>query len=94
MTSTLPASKSTKPKRRNQPAAPVLADEDVLYEVRDILDEKRVKGKLLYKVDWADHPTTGERYDPTWVRCAPLLPFPLPDCFLFSFLFSLPLRRR
>ncbi|KAK3904205.1 hypothetical protein C8A05DRAFT_13895 [Staphylotrichum tortipilum] len=66
MTSTVAAAKSTKPKRRKPAAAPVSVEEDVLYEVRDILDEKHVKGKLLYKVDWADHPTTGERYNPTW----------------------------
>lgn len=41
--------------------------EEGLYEVRDILDEKTTKGRLLYKVDWADNPTTGERYQPTWV---------------------------
>lgn len=41
--------------------------EERLYEVRDILDEKSAKGVLLYKVDWADNPTTGERYEPTWV---------------------------
>ncbi|KAK3297511.1 uncharacterized protein B0H64DRAFT_457707 [Chaetomium fimeti] len=41
------------------------ADEG-FYEVRDILDEKSAKGRLLYKVDWADNPTTGERYQPTW----------------------------
>lgn len=84
MTSTPPTSKSTKSKRRKL-AAPVALDQDVLYEIRDILEEKRVKGKLLYKVDWADHPTTGERYDPTWVRASFSIP-PLPDCLLFSFL--------
>ncbi|KAL2178902.1 uncharacterized protein P884DRAFT_195564 [Thermothelomyces heterothallicus CBS 202.75] len=63
--------KSTKQKRRRRAAAPRSATreqtpDDALYEIRDILDEKLVKGRLLYKVDWADNPATGERYDPTW----------------------------
>ncbi|KAL2152033.1 hypothetical protein VTH82DRAFT_5217 [Thermothelomyces myriococcoides] len=62
--------KSTKQKRRRR-AAPRLAAreqtaDDEFYEIRDILDEKLVNGRLLYKVDWADNPATGERYDPTW----------------------------
>jgi hypothetical protein len=71
MNEQFPAAKPTKPKRR-KPAAPKpktrepSPDED-LYAIRDIVGEKFVKGKLLYKVDWADNPTTGERYDPTWV---------------------------
>ncbi|AEO56413.1 hypothetical protein MYCTH_2301313 [Thermothelomyces thermophilus ATCC 42464] len=69
MTKRSPA-KSTKQKRRGR-AAPRSATreqtpDDALYEIRDILDEKLVKGRLLYKVDWADNPATGERYDPTW----------------------------
>lgn len=69
--------KSTKQKRRRR-AAPRLAAreqtaDDEFYEIRDILDEKLVNGRLLYKVDWADNPATGERYDPTWVD---LLPHP------------------
>lgn len=67
-------SKTTKSKRRklgeSRQATREPSPEDVLYAIRDIIDEKRVKGKLLYKVDWADHPTTGKRYDPTWV-CFP-----------------------
>ncbi|KAK4241274.1 hypothetical protein C8A03DRAFT_41329 [Achaetomium macrosporum] len=57
--------RSTKSKRRKS-AAREPTPEDVLYEIRDIIDEKSVKGKLLYKVDWADNPTTGEHYQPTW----------------------------
>jgi hypothetical protein len=69
MTKPHPSAKSTKPKRRKPAAANPTAreptSEAVLYEIRDIIDEKYVKGKLLYKVDWADDPTTGEQYDPT-----------------------------
>jgi hypothetical protein len=38
------------------------------WAIRGILAEKKVKGRLQYKVDWEDHPETGEAYPPTWVR--------------------------
>lgn len=72
MNEQFPATKPTKSKRRKS-AVPKSRtrepspDED-LYAIKDIVDEKLVRGNLLYyKVDWADNPTTGERYDPTWV---------------------------
>ncbi|KAK3308618.1 uncharacterized protein B0T15DRAFT_112991 [Chaetomium strumarium] len=55
------ASKSTKSKRRKSAAR-----ESPVYEVRDIIDEKVFKGKLHYKIDWADNPITGEPYPPSW----------------------------
>lgn len=71
MNSKVPASKPAKPKRRksaaSRPATREPTPDEALYEIRDIIDEKYVKGRLLYKVDWADNPTTGEKYDPTWV---------------------------
>jgi len=45
------------------------AEEQQEYQVRSIIDEKRLKGKLLYKIDWADDPHTGQSYEPTWVCC-------------------------
>ncbi|KAH6850777.1 hypothetical protein B0I37DRAFT_324150, partial [Chaetomium sp. MPI-CAGE-AT-0009] len=64
----------TKQKRRKSAGATRATRKSIpdegLYEVRDILDEKSVKGRLLYKVDWADNPTTGERYEPTWEPAA------------------------
>ncbi|KAJ4306553.1 hypothetical protein N0V88_001357 [Collariella sp. IMI 366227] len=47
-----------------------LTPDESLYEIRDIIGEKYEKGRLLYRVDWADNPTTGERYDPTWEPAA------------------------
>jgi hypothetical protein len=78
-----PAAKPTKPKRRKsaapKPKAREPSPDAALYAIRDIVGEKFVKGKLLYKVDWADNPTTGERYDPTWVMSDTLrLARPLP----------------
>ncbi|KAK4105045.1 hypothetical protein N658DRAFT_521578 [Parathielavia hyrcaniae] len=70
MTKQVPSTKPTRPKRRKSAAARAITREpssdDVLFDIRDILDEKFVKGKLYYQVDWADNPATGERYDPTW----------------------------
>ncbi|KAK4137637.1 hypothetical protein BT67DRAFT_460186 [Trichocladium antarcticum] len=54
--------KSAKPR----PIAREPTPDEVFYQIRDVVDEKRVRGKLFYKVDWADNPTTGERYNPTW----------------------------
>ncbi|GAB1314364.1 Chromo domain-containing protein [Madurella fahalii] len=69
MTKQVPA-KSTKSRRRKSARAkstlraPI--PDETFYEIRGIVDEKYVGEKLLYKVDWVDNPTTGERYDPTW----------------------------
>lgn len=37
------------------------------WPIRGILAEKKVKGRPHYKVDWEDHPETGEKYPATWV---------------------------
>lgn len=49
-------------------AASASADESgAFWAIRGILEEKKVKGRLHYKVDWENHPETGESYVPTWV---------------------------
>ena len=40
---------------------------DIFWAIRGILAEKKVKGCLVYKVDWEDHPETGEKFPPSWV---------------------------
>ncbi|KAK3358951.1 hypothetical protein B0T25DRAFT_577161 [Lasiosphaeria hispida] len=40
--------------------------EETLYAIRDIIGEKVIRGKLHYRIDWADNPQTGEQYSPTW----------------------------
>ncbi|KAK3680634.1 hypothetical protein B0T22DRAFT_382286 [Podospora appendiculata] len=68
-----------KPTSRNTLPAPKFQDKapddpgDVFYEIKSIIDEKYVKKKLFYKLDWADHPETGERYPPSWARIPPTL---------------------
>ncbi|KAK4159392.1 citron Rho-interacting kinase [Cladorrhinum sp. PSN259] len=61
-----PRKKSTtsKPAKR-RPPSPEPAEEQY-FPARRILNEKLVKGKILYEVDWEDHPVTGEKYKPTW----------------------------
>lgn len=44
---------------------------DNLFAIKDIIDEKIVDGKRYYQIDWADNPTTGQSYSPTWV-CSPV----------------------
>lgn len=44
------------------------ARHDSVFAIKDIVDEKVVNGTRFYKIDWADHPTTGESFEPTWVR--------------------------
>ncbi|KAK0719622.1 hypothetical protein B0H67DRAFT_573592 [Lasiosphaeris hirsuta] len=68
---------ATKRKRRKQLGRESLREQDtppgtqpeteeILYAIRDIVGEKVIYGKLYYKIDWADNPNTGERYNPTW----------------------------
>ncbi|KAL2266565.1 hypothetical protein VTJ83DRAFT_5917 [Remersonia thermophila] len=56
--------KSAAPKRKTRDPTPL--QDDVLYAIRDIIDEKFDDGKLYYRVDWADDPVTGQSFDPTW----------------------------
>lgn len=57
-------------------AASASADESgAFWAIRGILEEKKIKRRLHYKVDWENHPETGESYAPTWVS-----PKSHPDC--------------
>lgn len=46
---------------------------DTVFAIKDIIDEKFVDGKRWFKIDWADDPTTGQSFEPTWVLSIPLL---------------------
>ncbi|KUI71745.1 hypothetical protein VM1G_06595 [Cytospora mali] len=39
---------------------------DNFFAIKNINSEKLIDGKLHYQIDWADNPTTGESYPPTW----------------------------
>ncbi|KAL7913816.1 hypothetical protein GGI35DRAFT_438672 [Trichoderma velutinum] len=54
---------SKKSKSRKRPAA---AQDEGWYTIRRILDERTVKGRVEYLVDWDDNIVTGQAYDPTW----------------------------
>ncbi|OPB40153.1 hypothetical protein A0O28_0002320 [Trichoderma guizhouense] len=54
---------SKKSKSRKRPAAP---QDEGWYTIRRILDERTVKGRVEYLVDWDDNTVTGQPYDPTW----------------------------
>jgi len=43
-------------------------ENEKFYAVKNIIDEKIQRGRLYYKIDWADNSETGESFDPTWVR--------------------------
>lgn len=44
--------------------------QDNVFAIKDIIDEKFVRGRLHYRIDWEDDPNTGEPFSPTWV-CQP-----------------------
>lgn len=44
--------------------------QDNVFAIKDIIDEKFIRGKIHYQIDWEDDPITGESFSPTWV-CQP-----------------------
>lgn len=51
------------------------SQEEEWYSIKDIVAEKCIKGKLWYKIDWADNPVTGEVYDQSWVSSSASMTF-------------------
>jgi hypothetical protein len=45
---------------------PAFADPDQ-WPVARIVGQRAVGRTLQYLVEWADHPSTGESFEPTWV---------------------------
>ncbi|TRX96201.1 hypothetical protein FHL15_002925 [Xylaria flabelliformis] len=62
-----------KPKKPKQQKAEPEAEEG-WYTIRDIIDEKIERGRILYLIDWEGTDQNGRRYDPTWVRFNPSNP--------------------
>lgn len=54
-------------RRKLQRAGSALQDN--VFAIKDIIDEKSVRDKLFFRIDWEDNPVTGETYEPTWVSC-------------------------
>lgn len=80
-----PAQSRNKKTKRESPAAG-----DGFWEIKGIINEKLVKGQVLYLIDWEDGAETGEHFSPTWVRplltAHPLLPLPAPPVPWLTFL--------
>ncbi|KAI1733577.1 hypothetical protein F4680DRAFT_396667 [Xylaria scruposa] len=57
------------PKKPKQTKAEPEAEEG-WYSIRDIIDEKRERGHILYLIDWEGTDQNGRRYDPTWQPAA------------------------
>lgn len=59
--------------RRSQPGSTnsrkqVESPDDGWFTIKRILEERVVRGRIEYLVDWDDNKTTGEVYAPTWSR--------------------------
>ncbi|KAK0727946.1 hypothetical protein B0T26DRAFT_672552 [Lasiosphaeria miniovina] len=70
--------KSTQPPgRQHTPrAAP---EEEKLYAIRGIIEEKYKRRKLLYLIDWEDDSDTGEAFEPTWEPAENATPVAVAD---------------
>ncbi|UKZ70279.1 uncharacterized protein TrAtP1_011271 [Trichoderma atroviride] len=61
----MPRSRRGAAKKSKNRKAP--AEEDLgWYTIKRILDEKTVRGRVQYFVEWDDNAVTGQAYDPTW----------------------------
>lgn len=49
-------------------------EDEKLWPLRGILDERVSKGKIEYLIDWEDDPDTGKPFDHEWVS---------QPCYLF-----------
>ncbi|KAI1754573.1 hypothetical protein F4782DRAFT_528493 [Xylaria castorea] len=57
--------KSKKPKQKAEPESG-----EGWFTIRDIIDEKIERGRILYLIDWEGTDQNGRRYDPTWEPAA------------------------
>lgn len=64
------AQRAASPKRLRRPKLRHDTRQDNVFAIKDIIDEKFIRGKRHYKIDWQDDPNTGESFSPTWV-CQP-----------------------
>ncbi|KAI0490890.1 hypothetical protein F4859DRAFT_26744 [Xylaria cf. heliscus] len=60
-----PRPRKPKPKPKPEPSA-----DDGWFTIRDIIDEKVERGRILYLIDWDGTDQDGHRYDPTWEPAA------------------------
>ncbi|KAI0439206.1 hypothetical protein F4803DRAFT_564676 [Xylaria telfairii] len=68
-------SKPRKPKPKPKPKPKQTTDPEPesgegWFTIRDIIDEKTERGRILYLIDWEGVDHNGRRYDPTWEPAA------------------------
>lgn len=66
-----PKPRKPKPKPK-QTTEPEPESDEGWFTIRDIIDEKTERGRILYLIDWEGVDQNGRRYDPTWVCHYPL----------------------
>jgi len=52
------------PERHREPLAPVKIEGQKEFEVQEVLDSKRIRGKLLYLVFWQGYPPSEATWGP------------------------------
>lgn len=61
---------SNPPPSRSTASPSPLSDDGDWFAISEILDERRIDGRLEYLVDWeGKDPRTGERHKQSWVCC-------------------------
>ncbi|KAH7166039.1 putative HDA1 complex subunit, partial [Dactylonectria macrodidyma] len=53
-------------RKSNKRSSKASSQTEQWFTIRQILDERTVKGKVEYLVDWDDNTNTGEAYPPSW----------------------------
>ena len=61
------------PRQHHEPAPPVIIDDELEWEVEEILDSKLLRKKLFYMVAWKNHPPDNTWYPATNFNHAPEL---------------------
>ncbi|KAK8929539.1 hypothetical protein VCV18_002202 [Metarhizium anisopliae] len=64
----MPRPRRPQPRKSKSRRTVDTSDDNDWYTIRNILDERLVKGRVEYLVDWDDNQKTGEAYSPTWSR--------------------------
>ena len=56
--------RSSQRKRKGKGKSTEVSEE--FFDVKEIVDEKIVNGKILYLIDWEDDKITGKKYPKSW----------------------------
>ncbi|KAG8413639.1 hypothetical protein J3458_012708 [Metarhizium acridum] len=64
----MPRPRRPQPRKSKSRRTVDTSDDNDWYTIRSILDERLLKDRVEYLVDWDDNKKTGEAYSPTWSR--------------------------